>query len=1253
MATYGDQVEMGSDHSDEVEMHEQNVEMDLIVKSKAVREFLENPDIHSLYQLKVDDLHKLAEVYEITVLDAPKGDLQRQIMTALVRKEVLGGISGNESEREEGQLSGNAESNKCDWRAQVEIEKIRAEKELKLKEMENKIRLKEIEVFGTQGGRNAGGGGDDRVSQLPEFIEGEAEDFFIQFEKLATIRKWERSDWAMLVQAKFTGKAREAFAGLSLHDSVRYHRVKEAVLKTSEMTPEVYRRKLRSMKKTDGQTYGEMARESTMRFERWCKSERVEDFEDLKQLMLLEHFTERAHPDIRYEICRSRIKNITDAAQLADELTVMRKMCTGQVSHKPVGIRNVGHAYGRNDQRVGHFDYRQDHYNHQRSQPHYAPQYQERSKPRNPPQYNPMRQQNFNGYVNRQERSHVKCYGCGESGHVQYQCRKVSKSAGLTVAWRKPQVSLDVEPKRKEKIVDSFQPFITEGTISLPGGAKKQIKILRDTGANLSLVLRETLDWTESSYTGEEARIRGVVAGTNTPLHYVEIDTGYVSGKVEVGVREELPINGVDMLLGNDLAGDKVVPEPIMIAKPLGNVKDGNVDVQGEGDVLDIGIRRKVQSECGNGEGTTVAGSKESLSGGEVNASEESADDGSIQRIYPACVVTRAMMRNKETNDEDMGLGDIFDEEKEHKPVEDESVEMKLEISPDFNVGRRELIEAQRNDPTLKECFGEANRNGVSDDSSTGFYLHDHVLMRKWRPASVPATEHWEMKMQIVVPKKYRHTLIALSHESSLAGHLGVRKTAGKLLTHFYWPSLKRDVAEFCRTCDVCQRVGKPNQVIPRAPLQPIPAFCKPFSKIIIDCVGPLPRTRRGNSYLLTIMCVATRFPEAIPLRSIHAKSIVRELVKYFSWVGLPEVIQSDRGSNFTSGMFRKILKGLHIEQKLASAYHPQSQGSLERFHQTLKNILRVYCEDLGIDWDEGVPLALFAVRDAVQESTGFSPFELVYGHDVRGPLSMMKEKWLGKSDDPHLLTYVSEFKSRLMKARELVAENLKNAQQEMKKWYDKKARVREFKPGDRVLVLLPIQGDPLKARYCGPWTVEKKVGELNYIVNTPGRQKKNQLCHVNMIKPYHGREEEKTEVPELSCGAVNAVREMDDGEEEKFSRCEEKNLGNSMVLENLGAKLNHLSSERRDDIIREIHKCGTLFSDTPRRCTVLEHDVDVGLTERAREISAFATMDGLYQYRVMPFGMRNSGNRPPITPSNYPSKLEYGCEMYSSATEA
>ena len=220
---------------------------------------------------------------------------------------------------------------------------------------------------------------------------------------------------------------------------------------------------------------------------------------------------------------------------------------------------------------------------------------------------------------------------------------------------------------------------------------------------------------------------------------------------------------------------------------------------------------------------------------------------------------------------------------------------------------------------------------------------------------------------------------------------------------------------------------------------------------------------------MLTIMCVSTRFPEAIPLRSINAKNIVREFVKFFSCFGLPEVIQSDQGSNFTSNMFQKILKGLHVQQQFSSTYHPQSQGCVERFHQTLKNTLRKYCEEMGIDWDEAVPLSLFALRDSVQESTGFSPFELVYGHEVRGPLRMLKEKWLGSDDPPNILRYVSDFKHRSLRAREIAMENLKGAQSKMKGYYDHKARVRKFNVGDKVLVLFPVQGHPMRARYSGP----------------------------------------------------------------------------------------------------------------------------------------------------------------------------------------
>ena len=70
--------------------------------------------------------------------------------------------------------------------------------------------------------------------------------------------------------------------------------------------------------------------------------------------------------------------------------------------------------------------------------------------------------------------------------------------------------------------------------------------------------------------------------------------------------------------------------------------------------------------------------------------------------------------------------------------------------------------------------------------------------------------------------------------------------------------------------------VGKPNQVIHKAGLQSVPAIDEPFSRIIIDCVGPLPKTKSGNDYLFTIMCASTRFPEAIPFRNIKTKTIVK-----------------------------------------------------------------------------------------------------------------------------------------------------------------------------------------------------------------------------------------------------------------------------------------------------------------------------------------------------------------------------------------
>ena len=266
-------------------------------------------------------------------------------------------------------------------------------------------------------------------------------------------------------------------------------------------------------------------------------------------------------------------------------------------------------------------------------------------------------------------------------------------------------------------------------------------------------------------------------------------------------------------------------------------------------------------------------------------------------------------------------------------------------------------------------------------------------------------------------------------------------------------------------------------------------------------------------------MCASTRFPEASPSRNIKTKTIMRALAKFFTFVGLPKSVQYDLGSIFMSGIFQQVMRELGIKQYRSSAYHPESQGALERFQQTLKNMKRSYCFDTEKDWDEGIPFT-FAVRESVQESLGFSPFELVFSHTVRGPLKLLREKILSQEDTPlKLLQYVSDFRSKFLTACEAAKSNLKSAQGKLKQNYDRNTKERSFKSGDKVLGLLPIPGRPLQAKYFGPYTVEKKASDLNYIITPPDRRKQKHLCHLYMLKAYVDRDSS-------NVTPVNAIRQ-------------------------------------------------------------------------------------------------------------------------------
>ncbi|MBN3274512.1 ANFC protein, partial [Polyodon spathula] len=169
---------------------------------------------------------------------------------------------------------------------------------------------------------------------------------------------------------------------------------------------------------------------------------------------------------------------------------------------------------------------------------------------------------------------------------------------------------------------------------------------------------------------------------------------------------------------------------------------------------------------------------------------------------------------------------------------------------------------------------------------------------------------------------------------STLKQIKGRDKTKARLVSWFFWLGLDGNVKRFCEQCGECQK-ARPR-VIPRAPLVPLPLVEAPFERIGMDIVGPLERSAAGYTHLLVILDYATRYPEAIPLRSMSAKSVANKLVNVFSRVGIPMEIQTDQGTNFMSRLMRGTCKLLGIKTIRTSVFHPQNDGLMERFNKTL-----------------------------------------------------------------------------------------------------------------------------------------------------------------------------------------------------------------------------------------------------------------------------------------------------------------------------
>ena len=344
---------------------------------------------------------------------------------------------------------------------------------------------------------------------------------------------------------------------------------------------------------------------------------------------------------------------------------------------------------------------------------------------------------------------------------------------------------------------------------------------------------------------------------------------------------------------------------------------------------------------------------------------------------------------------------------------------LKVSCSIDVDVSAEDMKVAQKSDGSLKRCFeaAETGKRIISDEQNVSqFTLQKGLLYRMFQSPKVSDNKLFK---QLVVPKQYRDTVLKLAHDCIMSGHLGIKKTTDRILSTFYWPGVQGDVVRFCRSCDVCQRTY-PKGKVAKVPLGQMPLIDTPFERVAVDFVGPIvPVTDRGNRYILTLVDYSTRYPEAVAVKGIETERVAEAMVDIFTRVGIPKEVLSDMGTQFTSNLMKEVGRLLSIKQLNTTPYHPACNGLVEKFNGTLKSMIRKMCTERPKDWDRYMSALLFAYREVPQESLGFSPFELLYGRTVRGPMTVLREMWTNEDSAPDVKTtcqYVIDLKDRLEK---------------------------------------------------------------------------------------------------------------------------------------------------------------------------------------------------------------------------------------------
>lgn len=876
--------------------------------------------------------------------------------------------------------------------------------------------------------------------KLPVFDENtdSIDAYLLRFERLAASAKWEKEMWAISLASLLRGKALETYQLLSPGEARDYEEVKQALLKSFQCTAEGYRLKFRNSKFVKGETASQFGGRIKNFLNRWLElAECEETYEDLLDIMLIEQFTKVCDKSLVLFLKEHELKTFPQVLKLAD-------------------LYMEAHGNTAKDSTRSEVKEKE------------GTEHQEKTTGNKP-------------YMKRN--SGLSCFVCGRSNHTAKDCFYRYGSKNKDNRGRKGDVDKAAAVKTTGLVVD-------EGTVE--GNA---VQVLRDQGCTTVLVKRALVPKTR--LTGKQVKLQMANGMMVTcPEALINVVTPYYSGETLAACMK----------------------------RPVYDLVIGNVEgVNDDGDETVNAVVTRSQSQ--------VEGSKKVVN----------------LRI--------------------------------HNIMKD--------------VTKRDLIQMQQSDKTLSKIRGYVTEERVFKRVGKD----DHYFVEKRGIIYCRVDKDGCKNDQLVVPRGLRKSVMKLAHSSLMGGHLGRKKTLDRIRDKFMWPGMSSEVGRFCRSCDACQRTVDKGRV-PKVKLGRMPIIDEPFKRVAVDIVGPLePRASDGSRYILTIVDYATRYPEAVALKSCDTVSVAEALLSVFSRVGIPREILSDRGTQFTSEMMQEFLRLLSVKGLTTTPYHAMCNGLVERFNGVLKKMLRRMSHEQPKEWHRYLDPLLFAYREVPQASTTLSPFELIYGHTVRGPLSLVREAWeeeegMQEGDDKRtVFDYLINLRERLSYTCKIARDELEKAGETYRAYYNRGAKERTLTTGQKALVLLPTSSNKLLMQWKGPYEVLREVNKCNYVLAINGQQKK---YHINMLKRYYDREEEDTS--EIASTAVAIEDEMsEESNIEVIPSYEQKENKDNVKVND------QLSNEQCIEVKELLEQYTDVFSDVPGRTSILNHRIKVNDSKPVR----------------------------------------------------